>query len=542
MKKPCYVIGVDYGTLSARAVVVDASDGAILSSCTYPYPHAVMTDSLPTGEKLGPEWALASGEDYDEGLIRVIRGALAEAPIDPMDVVGIGVDGTSFTMVLTDEAGEILSKKPEFARRPHAHIKLWKHHTAQPQALRLQEAAEAARAPFLARCGFVPSCEWALPKLMEVRELDREVYDSAAYALDLCDYITWKLTGKRTRSLNSAGFKSNYVPGIGYPDKAFLSSLYEDGDFGEEYHRLMDGPVLAQGACIGPLDPDMADQLGLSPRVMVGPGMIDGHTSIMAVGMCEPGEATLVVGTSIVLSILSEELAEIPGVCGVCMGGFGPDLCAVDTGQNCTGDMLNWYMENALPASVEREALAEGISPHDLLSRKAAESEPWNNSLTVMDWWNGNRNILCDMSLRGSIQGLSMDTRPEDIYCALMQGIVCGTRHIIERCAEYGAPVKKLVCCGGIPCKNPFLMQQYANILHMPVEATTVSEGPALGSAVFGAMAAGLYPTLEEAEKRMMLKERVLYTPDLEHADAYERIYRRSRNYHDLLGNMEQPR
>ncbi len=527
-----YVLGIDYGTLSARCVVVDASNGSIVASHAIAYPHGVMTENLPDLTPLPPKWALADANDYDSILIDVVKTAVKKSGVDAGDVYGMCVDATSLTLVVTDESGRALSTYPNLAARPHAYIKLWKQHAALPQAERLRKAALSANEPFVRRCGMSPSSEGTLPKLMQMREEDPEVFDLAAYALDLCDYLTWKLTGRLTRSIGSAGFKSSYTE-HGYPSKAFLDTLYPG--FGDQFHQKLSGPILNQGDAAGGLTSEMARQMGLKEGVIVAAGAVDGHTSLIAAGMVEAGDAAVVVGTSNALGIITDRLVEIPDICGIAFGGLGPKLYGIDMGQSATGDMLHWYMDHCLPESCAREAREQGISPHTLLSNKAQAGRPWACSLTVLDWWAGSRNAPCDLSMTGAIHGLTLATRPEDIYLALLNGIACGTRRSIEQCENYAVTVKNLVACGGIPAKNPFFMRQYANLLHRPIIALGVSEGPALGSAIYAAVAAGLYSSLEEAASHMKIDERTTYLPDDTHAAEYEAIYQRTKKLGGLL-------
>ncbi|MBE5773001.1 MAG: ribulokinase [Clostridiales bacterium] len=532
-----YVIGIDYGTQSARAAVVRASDGSIMGTCAYPYPHGVMSESLPDGTKLPEQFALAEAEDYIEALEKTVIGAVAASKVARDDIVGLCVDATSCTVVPVDGNMLPLSLRPEYKNRPEAYIKMWKHHAAKPQTERANALAKAMDMPFMQTCGGEMSSEWMIPKLLEMRENDREVYESMNCALDLCDYLTMLLTGDITRGLGSAAFKSNWVQGIGYPSEEYLEGLAKG--FAGEYLHLMRGEIIRPGEKAGVLQSSMAEKLGLPAGITVAGGILDGHTSIPTSGLYRAGDVSLVIGTSNVSAILTEKPMPVPAGAASAMDGFAPGLFAIDSGQSCTGDMLGWYMKYMLPAYIEREAGERGMSVYDHLNDLAEKAGPWKCPVTVMDWWNGNRNVMCNLNLKGNIQGISLSTRPEDIYTAMIQAIACGTRKIFEDCEKKGAKIENIVACGGIPQKNPFLMQQYANILGRTLRVACADEGPAMGSAIFAACAAGIYESYEEAAKHMQVRRFIDYAPDTKHKGDYSSIYARFCKYYELLGETD---
>ncbi len=532
-----YVIGIDYGTQSARAAVVRISDGTLAGAQSCPYPHGVLTETLPDGTPLESQCALAVAEDYLEVLESTVQGAIRAAGVAPDAVVGMCVDATSCTLVPTDRHFQPLSLNPAYKNRPHAYIKLWKHHAAQPQADRANAIAREMNMPFLDCCGDELSCEWTIPKLLEIREKDPEIYGQMAFAFDLCDFLTLRLTHRITRGIGSASFKSNWVAGVGYPSEEYLERLGKG--FGGEYARLMAGEIIRPGQRAGSLCPEMAAKLGLPAGIVVAGGILDGHTSLPTSGLCQAGDVSLVIGTSNVSAILTDHPVRVPAGSAFAMDGFVPGLYAIDTGQSCTGDMLGWYVKHMLPAEVAQAAEAKGISNFDLLNERAEASQPWQCGLTVLDWWNGNRNVLCNLNLRGAIQGLTLGTRPEDIYTAMVQGIACGTRKILETCMDNGVEIKNIVACGGIPQKNPFLMRQYANLLNRPLRVACANEGPAMGAAIFAACAAGAYATFADAVAHMQVKTFLEYRPQPERHDAYEGIYRRFCRYYEALGRSD---
>jgi len=521
MKDMKYVIGIDYGTQSARAVLVSVEDGAVCASHVVRYPHGVM------------DGALASVEDYDNTLEELL-GAMADSG-HAGEVCAICADATSLTMVPLDKSGVPLAKNPKLSARTHAQIKLWKRHAAQSQSEEALKLAEARGERFLARCGGTISSEWMLPKLMETRDEDPLCWSEMDLALDLCEYLSYRLSGTLMRSVASMGFKCHWAHDLGLPSAEYLDALRPG--FGAEYAHLLRGEIAVPGQRIGTLRPELAQRYGFPADTAVAAGVLDGHTSVLSLGALRPGDSALVMGTSTVLAIQTPALCEIDGICGIVRDGFTPGMFAIETGQGCTGDMLEWYIRNALPRSVFEEAERRGISPHEYLA--AAVERPWENRVTAVDWWNGSRNVPCDLTLRGAIAGMTLESRPEHIYMALLQAMVCGTRTIMERCADQGVAVRRLLASGGMARKSPTLMRQYASILHMPIHVGDVDEGPATGAALMAAVAAGIYETPLAAWEKMGVHSFTTYEPDEEHAGEYDRLYRRNCALRDALDAME---
>ena len=516
------VIGIDFGTQSARALMVDAATGAALHSVSFPYPRGILPGDL------------VCIDDYHEALDALLS-AMADTPWRG-NVRGICVDATSLTLVCVDKDGTPLAHLPGFADREQAMVKLWKRHHAESQAREILALAQQLQAPFLGRTGGTVSSEWTLPKLLEIRDTDPEVYGQIDLAFDLCEYLTYRLTGQLVRSSGSMCYKGLWASDLAFPADDFLNRLRPG--LAAEYRRFLRGPVRAPGQAAGHLQEALCQRYGFSEEITVAVGTLDGHTAQVALGALHPGDAALVVGTSNVLSIQTDTLREIPGVCGVAMDGQLPGLCGIDSGQSCTGDLLSWYVNNLLPASVRQEADAAQTSVHALLASRV--TRPWLCPLTAADWWNGSRNTPCDLSLQGFLHGFTLETRPEDVYLALLQAIVCGTREIIEQCERCGVPVTRCLATGGAAAKNPLLMQQYADILHRPVHVGDFAEGPALGAAIFAAVAAGLYADAAQACAHMGVTGFLVYTPDEAHRDDYERIYRRSHKLRQLMQLMKE--
>lgn len=540
MEREGYTLGIDCGTQSARAVIVRVSDGSIVSDSDMAYPHGILTENLPDGTELPKGFVLSMAEDYLEVLPVIVQEAMRKAGIRAESLIGIGVDATSCTVVPCGADGAPLALAREYRQNPHAYIKLWKHHDVKAQAERVETLARRRKEKFLSYYGGTVSCEWMLPKVLQIYEEDREMFDRTAHYVDLCDWLTWKMTGRLTRSVNSAGFKGLWSAEEGDISRDFLNGLHQG--FGEAYYeKVLEGPIFLSGACCGRLCPQAARWLGLPAGLAVSSGMMDGHASVVSMGMKRAGEMAVIVGTSNAIPILADHLTAIEGFCGVVRDGIIPGFYGYTAGQISTGDMLDWYITNIAPARYEVEAECRGMTLHALLAEKAGKSCPEKNPLTILDWWNGNRSVLCDQQLRGMIWGLTMATRPEEIYCAMLQGIACGTRVIMERGQERGIEIHRVFACGGIPRKNPFFMQQYADILDMPVYAANAVNSSAHGSAVCAAAAAGAesggYASLAQAMDQMHIRDLTEYRPRQEYRKEYEAIYRRYCSLYWLLGN-----
>lgn len=504
------VIGIDYGTLSARGVLVNTENGKVLLKKSINYPHGVM------------EGSLSSAEDY-ENVLDELLSYLSNSEYKDT-VKAICVDATSLTLVCVDKNGNTLATRPEFKDREQAQIKLWKRHKAQKQAEEALNLAKEMNEKFILRTGGTISSEWTIPKILEIRDEDKEVYDEIDLAFDLCDFLTYRLTGEVKRCAGAMTYKSSWNHDLLFPSKEYLDKL-RDG-FSDEYSYFLRGPVLSYGEKAGILKKEICDKYGFSEDTIVAAGVIDGHTSLIALGALNEGDSTLVVGTSNVLTLETKSLYEIEGICGIAYGGYNPGLYGIEAGQNCTGDMLQWYMENAVPEEVFKEAELKGVTAHKLLRDRI--KEPYSNKMSACDWFNGSRNAPCDLSLKASIFGLTLDSKPEDIYLTLLQAIVCGTRELVELIKAEGVKIERIFATGGIAYKDPFLMQQYSNIIGVPVFVGRVSEGPAVGTSIYAAVAAGIYDSPIEAFRHMGVKEFTEYYPDIEHKEEYEKIYQRN--------------
>ena len=527
------VVGVDFGTLSGRAVVVRVRDGAELGSATHEYPHAVVDRMLPVDDvPLPPEWALQVPEDYREVLRATVPAALRQAGVDASDVVGIGTDFTACTMVPTTADGTPLNELPEFADNPHAYVKLWKHHAAQGQANRINELARERGEKWLPRYGGQISSEWEFAKGLQLLEEAPDVYAAMDRWVEAADWIVWELCGHYVRNACTAGYKGIYQDGA-YPSADFLGAL--NPRFAGFVVDKLDQPIgqLAQGA--GTLSANGAALTGLPEGIAVAVGNVDAHVTAPAARAIEPGQMVAIMGTSTCHVMNGQELHEVPGMCGVVDGGITAGLWGYEAGQSGVGDIFNWFVTTSVPAHYHATAEQEGVSVHEVLTRLAADQAVGEHGLLALDWHSGNRSVLVDHELSGLILGLTLATRPEEVYRALLEATAFGTRQIIEAFDTSGVPVNELVVAGGL-LKNPLLMQIYADVTNLPLSTIGSAQGPALGSAIHAAVAAGAYPDIHTASEAMGHKNEGVYQPTPANVADYERLYDEYRTLHDYFG------
>ncbi|CAN5217460.1 ribulokinase [soil metagenome] len=528
-----YVIGVDFGTLSGRAVVVRVSDGAELATATHDYPHGVMDSVLAsTGAALPPEWALQDPADYLEVLGSAVPAAVRLAGIDPALVIGIGTDFTASTPLPCAADGTPLSSLPEFADRPHAYVKLWKHHAAQAQADRINRIAAERNESWLPRYGGLISSEWEFAKALQLLEEDPEIYARMEHWVEAADWIIWQLSGKYVRNACTAGYKGMLQNGS-YPDSDFLAAL--NPGFADFATAKLDATIGELGSLAGTLSAAAAELTGLPEGIAVAVGNVDAHVTAPAARAVEPGQMLAIMGTSTCHVMNSTTLTDVPGMCGVVDGGIVSGLYGYEAGQSGVGDIFAWYVENQVPARYFDRAEELGISVHEHLTALAETQPVGGHGLIALDWFGGNRSVLVDARLSGLVVGATLTTRAEEIYRALFEATAFGTRTIIESFGASGVPVTEFIVAGGL-LRNPFLMQIYCDVLRMPLSTIASDQGPALGSAIHAAVAAGAYASVLDAGNAMGKLNRAVYTPNPEAADAYDRLYAEYRELHDYFG------
>jgi L-ribulokinase len=527
------VVGVDFGTLSGRAVVVRVEDGAELGSAVFEYPHGVVESALPDGGvSLPPDWALQVPRDYVEVLRNAVPEALKAAGASVEDVIGIATDFTACTMVPVTQDGTPLCELPAFRTEPHAYVKLWKHHAAQGQADRITTTANARGEKWLPRYGGLISSEWEFAKGLQILEEAPDVYEAMDKFVEAADWIVWQLTGKYVRNACTAGYKGMRQDAE-YPSADYLREL-NPGFAGFVTDKLAH-PLGQLGDVAGTLTEQAAQWTGLPAGIAVAVGNVDAHVTAPAAQAVEPGQLVAIMGTSTCHVLNGSELREVPGMCGVVEGGIVPGLWGYEAGQSGVGDIFGWFVEHGVPPEYHATARDRGISVHELLSELAARQQPGEHGLLVLDWHSGNRSVLVDHELSGLVVGQTLATRAEDSYRALMEATAFGTRVIIDAFIDAGVPVTEFVVAGGL-IRNPLLMQIYADVLDMPLSVIGSENGPALGSAIHAAVAAGAYPDIRAAAKAMGSVQRDAYRPIPENVAAYEEMFTDYLILHDYFG------
>ena len=528
-----YVIGVDYGTLSGRAVVVRVSDGAELGSAVHEYASAVIDDVLPaSGAKLPPDWALQDPDDYLEVLRRAVPGALQAAGVSPDQVVGIGTDFTASTPMPVLADGTPLCTLDEYRERPHAYVKLWKHHAAQSHADRITGLAAERGEWWLPRYGGRISSEWEFAKALQLLEEDPEIYARTERWIEAADWIIWQLCGEETRNICTAGYKAIHQD-EGYPSRDYLAAL--NPGFAGFVADKLEHPLSQLGERAGSLTRQASEWTTLPEGIAVAVGNVDAHVTSPAAKAIAPGQMLAVMGTSTCHVMNGDHLAEVPGMCGVVHDGIVPGLYGYEAGQSGVGDIFGWYVEQQVPPAYHDAARERGVGLHNHLSELASRQRIGEHGLVALDWHNGNRSVLVDHELSGMVVGLTLATRPEDVYRALFEATAFGTRTIIEAFEAAGLPVEELVIAGGL-LKNPFLMQMYADVSRRELSLIESDQGPALGSAMHAAVAAGAYPDIEAATAAMGKVRRAAYTPDPAASEAYDALYAEYATLHDYFG------
>ena len=457
-----YSIGLDYGTQSGRAVLVDVSSGEVIAQATKMYTHGVMDEFLPDGTKLEPDWAIEHPADYIEVLEVTVPAVLKESGVDPADVIGMAIDFTACTMLPVDKEGIPLCFREDLKSVPHAWLKLWKHHAAQYEANKLNQIAEERGEDFLARYGGKISSEWMFPKIMQILDEAPEIYDMADRFMEATDWVTMQMTGAEARNSCTAGYKAMWHKKKGYPSKDFFKAL--DPRLENVVEDKLSTNIFPQGAKAGELTEAMAAKTGLLPGTAVAVANVDAHVAVPAVGITGPNKMLMIIGTSTCDIMCSEVEKEVPGMCGVVEDGVLPGFYGYEAGQSCVGDHFEWFVKNCVPASYYDEAKEKGISVYKLLGQKADNLKIGESGLVALDWWNGNRSVLVDVDLTGMMLGMTLTTKAEEMYRALIEATAYGKKMIIDTFEEAGVPVDELYACGGIAKKDPMMMQIYADV------------------------------------------------------------------------------
>ena len=538
-----YSLGLDFGTESARALLVDAATGDEVAQCVRQFPHGVIAEKLPTpgGARLGREWALQDPEDYLVVLREIVAGVMKACGAGAEDVIGIGVDFTACTVMPCTADGTPLCSLEAFREEPNAWVKLWKHHAADPETQEILAKARERKERFLPYYGGAISSEWLLPKALQILRESPEIYAAADRIVEGGDWITWKLTGELVRNATAAGYKGMWVDVLGYPSHEFLAAV--DPGMVDLYDEKIVGPIRAAGEEAGALSAEMAAQLGLAQGTPVSAATIDAHAGVPACGVTGPGVMAVIMGTSSCQMLLNEEAVLFDGFAGLVKDGIIKGYYGYESGQSAVGDIFAWFVNHCAPPEIAEEAERTGRSRHEVLTGRAGKLRPGESGLLALDWWNGNRSVLMDAQLSGLLVGATLDTKPEEIYRALIEATAFGTRKIMESYVAAGIEVNKIAACGGLAERNPMLLQINADVINRPIEIAASSQTVALGAAMFGALAAGSarggYDTAEQAAEAMVRPCRQVYYPIPENVKLYDELYQEYDHLYGLFGRTE---
>jgi L-ribulokinase len=533
-----YTIGLDYGTNSVRALLVDVATGQEIATAIFNYPHGAAGIVL---DPKNPNLARQQPQDYLDGAETTIKQVLAEGAtkgVKAGEVIGLGVDTTGSTPMPVDAEGKPLAFSPKFANEPAALAWLWKDHTSHEEASQITEIAGRMRPQYLAKCGGKYSSEWFWAKILHCARVAPAVFDAAATWVEIADWIPAAMCGTENpvalkRGVCAAGHKAFFNEGWGgYPDAEFLKAI--DPRL-VRIGKTLPAKVYTVADPAGGLSEEWAKKTGLKPGIPVAVGAFDVHLGAVGSGI-QPGVLVKIMGTStcdLMVSPLNEPLADVPGLCGIVPASVVPGFYGMEAGQSAVGDIFNWFVQVVQPGGKEKGS-------HEALTEGAAKLRPGESGLLVLDWHNGNRTVLVDQRLTGTIFGLTLHTTPAEIYRALIEATAFGARVIMERFEEYGVPAKRVVSGGGIATKNPMAMQIYADAMGRPVAISQSAQTCALGSAIAGAVvagkAAGGYGDFNTAIGVMATRSERTFTPEPEGAAVYDRLYRLYRRLHDAFG------
>jgi L-ribulokinase len=539
MPKDKFAIGIDYGTESGRVVVVRVRDGELVGEAIVHYPDGVIDERLPgNGVRLEHDWALQNPADYLLVVEKGVPRALKDAGVRGDQVIGLGTDFTASSPMPTLRDGTPLCFVPKYRKQPHAWVKLWKHHAAQAEANRINEVARERDEEFIRIYGGRYSSEWFFSKLLQILDEAPAIYQATERFIEAADWIVWQLTGEEKRNTCTAGYKAMWVKGQGFPSPEFFPAVKPG--FETMFEKVAD-TYYPLGASAGGLTAQWARKCGLQVGTPVSIGNVDAHVAVPACTVVEPGSMVMIMGTSICHLLLGTERQMVEGMCGVVEDGVVPGLWGYEAGQSAVGDIFGWFFEHGVPDYIQREARKLKLPFTEVLEKRAAALQPGASGLVALDWWNGNRSVLVDADLTGLLIGMTLATRAEEVYRALIEATAFGTRQIIDAFSSKGVPVKSLVACGGLPERNPLLMQIYADVTGLEIKlADPLMTCSALGAAMHGAVAAGAaaggYETIFEAAKRMAHVQRKTYKPNAKRHEIYNELFKEYQALHDYFG------
>ncbi len=519
-----YTIGIDFGSLSARATLVSTPDGREIASSECAYAHGVMKEGDISGGTSLDTTALQHPDDYLEALSKVTRGVLLESGVSPSEIGALAIDFTSSSMMPVLEDGTPICRLDRFKAEPHAYVKMWKHHGAIDEAERITKVATEHFPALIEPYSGVISCEWCLPKIYETLNKAPEVYAAADHFVEAGDWIIKVLTGKTVRSACHAGYKAMWNERNGYPSEEYFSLV--DERLRHVVRDKLGGEINEIGRAAGGMCEYGSSITTLPVGTPVSVALIDAHAALPAIGVVNPGDMAIIFGTSACHLVIWDKSVRVEGICGKVLGGVVPGYMAYEAGQAAAGDALGWVVNKCTPASYTAEAEARGISIYDLLTEGAAKMKIGESGLIALDWWNGCRTPYVDDELTGLILGITLNTPPEAIFRAVVEALAFGTKRIVDEYERAGIKIGKIVVGGGIAKKNPFIMQVLSDVLGRELNASMLTQAGAHGSAIYAALTAGEHKTLADAVSAMASTEVIRYSPTPGSTEKYTKLYR----------------
>lgn len=541
-----YAIGIDFGTLSARAVLIDIDHGVEVMSSVYGYQDAVIDEYLLNPEiKLLPDYALQNPMDYKDAVIALLKDIRLNSKVSAENIISIGVDFTACTVLPVDKDMIPLCMHENFSANPHAWVKLWKHHGAQDEADRINQIALKRNEKFLKRYGNTSSSEWMFAKVLETYRKAPEVYKETYEFVEAGDWVVWLLTGNDTSSTCMAGYKAFWSEDEGYPSAEYLEAV--ESGFSSVLEKLNHN-ICTVGTRAGGLTKAMADATGLKMGTSVAVAMIDAHSAVPVFCTAKENSLLMAMGTSLCHMLISKQEVLIDGIGGVVKDGILPGYYGYEAGQPAVGDIYDWFITNFATDECYHEASERNISPFRVMDERASKLRSGQSGLLALDWWNGNRSMLNNSNLTGVILGFTLNTKQEELYRAIIEATAFGTRNVIESMENQGLRIEHIYACGGLSRKSRLVMQIFADVLGREIITTSVEQTTAFGAAMYGMVAAGSerggFDTFEELSERFKPVIRERFIPDSEEHRVYDNLfsyYKRTADYFgkDNLDIME---
>jgi L-ribulokinase len=533
-----YSLGIDFGTESGRALLVDVSTGEEVATSVYKYKDGVLDEYLPDGEtKLGHDWALQNPKDYIRVFKKTISEVLSIAKVKPENVIGVGIDFTACTMLPIDKNGTPLCMLDKYKKEPNAYVKLWKHHAAQPQANKINAVGKQRNEDWVPRYGGRYSSEWFFSKALQTLEEAPHVYEATDRFLEAADWVILQLTGEEKRNACTAGYKAMWDKRLGYPSNEFFKALNPKME--NIIEEKMSTMIYPAGTKAGEITAEMAKLTGLKQGTAVAVGNVDAHVAVPAATVVDARKMVMIMGTSICHMFMENEKVYVDGMCGVVEDGILAGFYGYEAGQSAVGDIFAWFVNTCVPPEYFDEAKKKKLDIHNLLVEKAQILKPGESGLLALDWWNGNRSVLVDADLTGLLMGVTLNTKPEEIYRALIEATAFGTNKIIKSFEDKGLKIDELYGCGGLP-KNKLLMQIYSDVTGKEILVAESGQASALGSAMFGAVAAGSknggYDNISDSAKKMARVKDETFKPNKANHGVYKKLYAEYEILHDYFG------